>query len=301
MTVKTKKQRIFNARNERPRYKLRPSNPSAREIEEHNITHISYRAWCPACVMEHCKNDPHKRTGRESNIPIVSIDYTYMTRDKMRDQQKHHDDPKNMPTLHMHDRQSRMLKSEIVPAKGANQHAADALRRFIEELGYKEVIIKSDQENAILSLNAKVVREINIKTKCEKSPVGEASSNGSIQNAIGRSTALMRTLKVALESKLGTKMQDDCDCIPWMVRHAANLISWLRQDENGRTSYHRNRRRAFNKLLAQFCESVFHLMANTLSKNKFNPRWEIGVWLGVLDTSGEYVIGTPNGIIKVRT
>ena len=34
---------------------------------------------------------------------------------------------------------------------------------------------------------------------------------------------------------------------------------------------------------------------------KAQPRWENGVFLGVRDESGEYIIGTKEGAIKVRT
>lgn len=95
--------------------------------------------------MGQSKNDAHKRhAGRKSDIPIISIDYGYLTRDKKDD--KNVEDPQYMPTLHMHDRTTGMIRSDVVPTNGANPHAADNLRIFIEELGYPELILKSDQE-----------------------------------------------------------------------------------------------------------------------------------------------------------
>lgn len=135
----------------------------------------------------------------------------------------------------------------------------------------------------------------------EESPVGESSSNGAIENAVGRSTALTRTLKVALESRIDTKMQSNWDVVPWMVRHAANIINWTRRDSSGKTAYHKFKGRPFNKVLAAFDESVFYLKPESLGGRKWAPRWEIGVGLGLVGTTGEYVIGTNEGIIKVRT
>ena len=35
--------------------------------------------------------------------------------------------------------------------------------------------------------------------------------------------------------------------------------------------------------------------------NKFDSRWDTGVWLGIRDESGESVIGTSAGVIKTRS
>jgi hypothetical protein len=35
-------------------------------------------------------------------------------------------------------------------------------------------------------------------------------------------------------------------------------------------------------------------------KDKFEVRWDTGIWLGVADRSGETIIGTKDGVIKVR-
>ena len=35
-------------------------------------------------------------------------------------------------------------------------------------------------------------------------------------------------------------------------------------------------------------------------KNKFEARWQEGVWLGIADRSMEVIVGTNDGVIKVR-
>ena len=40
---------------------------------------------------------------------------------------------------------------------------------------------------------------------------------------------------------------------------------------------------------------------NSKGKDKLDAQWESGVWLGLRDASGEPIIGTSEGIIKVRT
>eukprot|EP00969_Alexandrium_andersonii_P360287 15454993-Alexandrium_andersonii.AAC.1 len=35
--------------------------------------------------------------------------------------------------------------------------------------------------------------------------------------------------------------------------------------------------------------------------HKADPRWDTGVWLGMRDRTGEYLIGTDRGVIKVSS
>ena len=59
--------------------KPKPHKPSRAEVELHNKTHIPYRSWCPHCVRGRACNDPHREgSGRESEVPVISIDYMYM-------------------------------------------------------------------------------------------------------------------------------------------------------------------------------------------------------------------------------
>ena len=52
--------------------------------------------------------------------------------------------------------------------------------------------------------------------------------------------------------------------------------------------------------MAEFGENVWYLRAGSLGQAKFENRWEEGVWLGILDDSGESIIGTEIGVVKAR-
>ena len=53
-----------------------PGEPTEREIEEHELTHVPFRAWCKACVRGKAQNDPHyhkQDAERESSkVPVIS-------------------------------------------------------------------------------------------------------------------------------------------------------------------------------------------------------------------------------------
>ena len=60
-----------------------PYRPSAKDVAEHNLTHLKYRNWCPICLKACGVSDPHyagvDRSDR--NVPAVSADYCFMCRD----------------------------------------------------------------------------------------------------------------------------------------------------------------------------------------------------------------------------
>ena len=53
--------------------------------------------------------------------------------------------------------------------------------------------------------------------------------------------------------------------------------------------------------LAIVGESVFALLPESKGQHKLDTRWTSGIFLGVLESSMEYLIGTRHGVMKVRT
>lgn len=243
--------------------------------------------------MGRSKNDPHKRNQtRESEVPIISIDYSFLTDEESL---------QSMPTLNMIDRHTNYFHCEIVPRKGADQHAATTLKNFIENTGYTKIILKSDQESSILALIALVKSQTRIQLIPEQSPAYDHASNGLIEHAICKSTAQQRTLRTALEINTAQSLEGNWDTVPWLVRHSGNILSWQPRDDSGRSPYHLLRGRQFNQKLAEFGETVYFLECCEVNGIKFENRWSIGVWLGICDTSNESIIGLPTGIVKSRT
>ena len=55
-----------------------PYRPSAREVDEHNLTHCPPRAWCDHCVKGQFKNRQHRLAhgeAAESSVPRINMDY----------------------------------------------------------------------------------------------------------------------------------------------------------------------------------------------------------------------------------
>ena len=109
-----------------------------------------------------------------------------------------------------------------------------------------------------------------------------------------------RAIKDSLDTKYDKIISGDHNCIPWLMKHAADVIHRRRVGRDGRTAYKLWKGKHFNKHVAEFGEHVWFLRAGSAGKDKFNVRWEDGIWLGVINESGEKIMGTEQGTTKVK-
>jgi hypothetical protein len=145
----------------KPRAVMDPTLPSLREIEEHNLTHSQYRNWCSVCVRAWGQEDAHKtdRDKDERGIPIIDIDYGYMSYNEKGEEQggKLETSGIGRPIIVMKCRKLKYYFADQVPAKGGESQAVRIINDNITQvLGYNRVIVKSDQEPAIKDLIEKV-------------------------------------------------------------------------------------------------------------------------------------------------
>ena len=60
-----------------------PKKPSAKEIAEHEISHVPYRNWCVHCVKGRARSDAHRLADKNEEPPRMawSMDYLLLTDD----------------------------------------------------------------------------------------------------------------------------------------------------------------------------------------------------------------------------
>ena len=126
--------------------------PTKEEWDNHMRSHIPFRKWCSFCVKGKCKSGAHKRVKKsdeeiDKEVPVISIDYMGP---KSKDQKSEKID--SLPILIGIDRKSKWLFAHMVPKKGHDAHAIKIMSREIRLSGYTSMILKSDQEPAILAL-----------------------------------------------------------------------------------------------------------------------------------------------------
>ena len=111
----------------------------------------------------------------------------------------------------------------------------------------------------------------------------------------------VRTLKSALESRLGRDVADDHPALPRLVIHASSVISRYQKDFNGRTAYGEVNGRDYEHEVLEFGESIWYMKPGFTGKHKLDARWKAGLWLGIWDRSNESIVGNPDGCLKVRS
>ena len=90
----------------------------------------------------------------------------------------------------------------------------------------------------------------------ENSPAYVSKANGFIERAIHVVEGQIRTLKAAIESRIGRPILTDSCLLPWLVEHAGSLLNLFELWEDGKTPYQRLRGRKMHPALIEFGECV---------------------------------------------
>lgn len=122
-----------------------PGSPSAEEVRKHSATHLPYRSWCKHCVNGRGITHPHlaHKHNIEEEIPTVGIDYHYMGKEG---------EEGTIPMLAIKDAHSKVVYDMVVTEKGVNSYMVNRVVQSLDLLGHKRIILKSDQEPAIVAL-----------------------------------------------------------------------------------------------------------------------------------------------------
>ena len=239
----------------------------------------------------------------------VLLDYCFFTEDVVQKETEHEDSTKaktSLTTLLMVETACHSMWAYAVESKGGGETwVAEQIVEDLETVGISQerLIVKADQENSITDLQREIAKARGpLGTAIEQSKVGDSNTNGKIERAIQDFKGLVRTLRSALEEKLGKKIQLQDPVVPWMIRHAAHLITYCRVRSNGRTAYQLMKGRRSNAKVIPFGETVLFKIPKTAHKvGEFEDRWERGIWLGFIMRSGEHLVGTNRGTFRVST
>ncbi len=114
--------------------------------------------------------------------------------------------------------------------------------------------------------------------------MSDHQANGLMENAVKNAVKTVqgqfRVWKVALECRVGRRIDEEHLVVPWLAMYAASVINRGRMDQEGFAALRRWNSRELNKPAAEFSECVPDGPAGW--RNKFDARWVDGVWLGWL-------------------
>ena len=130
----------------RARGRPQPTQPTKQEMDEHSLTHMPYRSWCPICVRAKGKQDAYKQ--QQSKQPVIQIDFAYL---------KTSTDEQSLAVLAAVDVQSQLCMALAVPNKAIqHDYMINSLRSFILECGRTNGIIQCDNEPTLKALFGQV-------------------------------------------------------------------------------------------------------------------------------------------------
>ena len=271
-----------------------PGAPTEKEIAEHSVTHLPYRAWCPACVKGKARDRQHQHQDQQADKGIAEVvfDYCFMGEEN----------EETVAIQVARDRRTKMTFAHVVPKKGmTHEHGAVAMLADLKKLGYHEVILKCDGEPALRSVQEEVKLRREQPTILENSPVADSRSNGAAERAVQAVQEHVRVLKHGLEQRLGIKIKASHPVLSWIVEHAADLLSKYQAGDDGRTPYERLKGKRFSGTEVEFGEKIHHKYRKAVMNHKLEPRWGEGFYLGKLWRTGEAIVGTEAGVVKAGT
>jgi len=112
-------------------------------------------------------------------MPYVSLDYFYLNSG-----QEKSDADGILPCLVVKCHKTGRYWANVVPSKGAELFAVEWLKSCLNETGFKELCLKSDNEPAIMALKNKVKEESRLKIHLAEAPVEDHQANGFIEVAV---------------------------------------------------------------------------------------------------------------------
>ena len=236
---------------EETKRKIAAKEPSKKLRGEHeDENHAVYRSWCAICVASRGLGTQHRRKKKEEakddeDGPRIFSDYFFMSTDE-----------RSVPMLILKFSRSGRIAATALEGKGDTVHGAKFFKRFIEETGVKRFINFSDNEPAMLFLKEKAAMACpGVEAMPKSIPVGDHAPNQA-EPAVRQVKAQMRSLRTALESKLGRVLHENDPMLMWIPEFAANTIARYRKGADGKTPWHREVGSPWRRPCLQFGEKI---------------------------------------------
>ena len=218
-----------------------PAEASHAEREHHEATgHAVYRSWCSECKQGRGRTlAHHSRSHSDDRVPVLSWDYGFLSTHGnepdvvgnldtplTESQEAECESSGQSPVLCLRDRMSQACYWYLLPCKGRNFPAYQNLLHQICDdlngLGYPRVCFRSDGEPALQCVLGDVKARWQGEVVPEATPEGDSSSNGNAECGVGLMKGHTRTLKFALERKLGIPLPENHNIFTWRVKFAAS-------------------------------------------------------------------------------
>ena len=116
-----------------------------------------------------------------------------------------------------------------------------------------------------------------------------------VERAIWEIESMTRTLVHAAQDFHDVKLELTHPVRIFAVEYSAHLLNRAqRAVKDNRTAYELRKGRPYKRELPPFA------VAEKRMRQKFEDRWNTGIYLGLVERSNMVLVGTPNGVVKVH-
>ena len=174
-----------------------------------------------------------------------------------------------------------------MPTKGADEYAVAELKNDVIGSGFTEVLVRSDNEPAILALKesaATALKLAGVNVKTEESALHDSQRNGLAQSAVKDAKDAVRTNLACLVGRFGQEFLGGHPVLTWLVKYSVAMVNRCRIGPDGKSAYELRKGRKFARALPHFAEKILFMIPRvTKGAARVEPRWEDGIFFGVSD------------------
>lgn len=253
-----------------------PEEPTRKLREGRAMTHTPYQPCCAHCVRGKGREAMHRRSPQEPReILLEEMDYTLLK-------------------VHEQETKTQFLVVKDMESKACLRHRA--ARKY-------RVVLKSDAGPEVREVKDKIRRKWEFRPVIENIPVKEPKANRFMETATGSPREKFRTLKDALETRVGEKVPIGWAVHPCLVECSATLPKRYALGKDGKTACERIRGKQSARQVAGFGEFIWkNSLRNAPYRSSENQtQWGDGLCLGVDARTDEATVGNGDGMIRTRT
>ena len=132
-----------------------PDMPSPSEVEKHRVDHWPPRSWCDECAEGFGREKGHfTHPADEPRSATISFDYLFVKPTGEYSENESDTAEGGIIILVVKDTKSKSVFAHVVPQKGVDRKrfVVDSVVEDVMYLGYRQVLLKSDNEPAIVKL-----------------------------------------------------------------------------------------------------------------------------------------------------
>ena len=285
----------------------KPKEPTVKQREVHELTHLPYAPWCQSCIMARAVDNKHVHEvpdeEDESSASVIQVDFLYANKSDNEGSELHEDMQNKFPMLIAADKHSHSILIVPVEQKGgpSSTRLIRELYNFSVQCGLSDIVLQSDNEPSILSIvkGVQILRTKNGQRTTVRHPEkGQPSSNGRAERAVRTAKEMAKTLRQAIFEKCGYCPEPGHPLFVWSFVHGIFLYNHYGVLTKQRVTPSSILGTRHMGPLVRFGEPVVALKPNA---GKSERRWRKAVWLGKHPANGGHLVAGSWGVMTART